>query len=139
MSHAYMSSGARPTVICGQTVSNTAAGAVVTDATRGAAVTVTNQTAGGVVLRLSDSCTYGATITITPSAAMRIIAEAHARDDRLAAAVLRPIAATADVVVAHPDGTSTMVHSPDAVTQARVDLAQLTAVCDFRSSAGPHL
>jgi hypothetical protein len=111
MSHAYMSSGAPPTVICGQTISNFAAGAVVTDATRGPAVTVTNKTAGDVVvLRLSDSCAYGATMTITPSAAMRITAEAHARDDRLAAAALRPIAAIADVVVAHPDGTSTIVH-----------------------------
>ena len=111
MSHSsWISSGAPPTVICGQTISNTAAGAVVTDATRGSAVTVTAQTAGGVVLRLSDSCAYGATITVTPSAAMRITAEARARDDRLAAAVLRPIAAIADVVVAHPDGTSTIVH-----------------------------
>jgi hypothetical protein len=106
-----ISSGALPTVICGHTISNVAAGAVVTDATRGPAVTVTGRTAGGVVvLRLSDSCAYGATMTITHSAAMRITAEAHARDDRLAGAVLSPIAAIADVAVAHPDGTSTIVH-----------------------------
>ena len=104
------SSGAPPTVVCGQTISDSAAGATVTDATRSGAVTVADETVGGVVLRVSNSCKTGATVRIIPSNAMRVSTEAHAKDGQLAAMVLVPQAKTADIQISRPDGTATTVH-----------------------------
>jgi hypothetical protein len=104
------SSGAPPTVVCGQTIAGGAAGSGVTDATQQGAMTVSGLTVAGVVLRVSRSCTTGATVHITPANAMRVDAEAHAKDGGLAALVLVPRAKTADVQISRPDGTATTVH-----------------------------
>jgi hypothetical protein len=104
------SSGAPPTVVCGQTISHSAAGAGVTDATRSGTITVNDETVGGVVLQVSKSCSTGATVHISPGNAMRVGAEAHAEDGGLAAMVLVPRSKIADVQISRPDGTSTIVH-----------------------------
>jgi hypothetical protein len=103
------SSGAPPTVVCGQTIAGGAAGSGVTDATRQGAITVTGLTVAGVVLQVSNSCSTGATVHITPANAMRVGAEARAKDGKLAAMVLVPQAKTADVAITRADGTSTTV------------------------------
>jgi hypothetical protein len=104
------SSGAPPTVVCGQTIAGGAAGSVVTDATQQGAITVTGLTVAGVVLQVSKSCSTGATVHISPGNAMRIDAEAHAKDGGLAAMVLVPRSKTADIQISRPDGTATTVH-----------------------------
>jgi hypothetical protein len=103
------SSAAPPTVVCKQTISDSAAGAVVTDATRPGTVTVTDWTVGGVILRVSKGCRAGATVRILPASAMRVGAEAHAKDGGLAAIVLAPRNRTADIQISRPDGTATTV------------------------------
>lgn len=103
-------SGAPPTVICGHTISTSAAGPVVTDATQPGQITVTNETVGGIFLLLTRSCTAGAVVSTTPPTAMQTAAAAPARDGRAAAVVLRPVSTSADVVIRRDDGTVTIVH-----------------------------
>lgn len=104
-------SAAPPTVVCDQTISNSAAGAVITDATRAGAITVDSVTADGVVvLRVGNDCRTGATVQITPQAAMRVEHQARTKDGRLAAIALQPRTVTADVVAKRPDGSTTTIH-----------------------------
>ena len=93
------SNGAPPTVVCGQTIAGGAAGSVVTDATQRGTVTVTELTPAGVILQVSKGCSTGATVSITPTSAVRIGPEAHAKDDGLAAIVLVPRVKDADVQI----------------------------------------
>lgn len=102
------SSGAPPLVVCGATLWSGAAGAVMTDAT-GAHTNVTEQTAGGVVLRLAAGCQQGVEYSIEPTVAAAVVKVADAHDGKPAAVVLSPRAASFDVHVTHPDGSAGLV------------------------------
>lgn len=102
-------SAAPPTIVCGQTMANAAAGSGVTDATQPGTVTVNGTSPAGLILRLSKDCSSGATVRITPPNAVRIATEAHAKGGGLTAITLEPKTKTADVVVSRPDGSSTTV------------------------------
>lgn len=105
------SSGAPATVVCGQALSHSAAGAVLTDASQQGSYEVTDQTAGGaILLRLSTSCSKGASMQIAPPNALQVVAEAKSKDGRLAAVALLPKVTVADLSIVHFDGTSTTVH-----------------------------
>ena len=101
---------APPAIVCGQTLSNSPAGAVVTDASS-SDVTVTGQTSGGVVLLLSKDCSQGARIQIQPGHAAAATTEIRTKDGNLAAVALTPATPTtnADVVVRHANGRQTIV------------------------------
>ncbi len=71
---------------------------------------MTNQTVGGVVLKVSPGCDKGASVQVIPSSAMQVTVEARTKDGRVAALVLDPLVAVADVTVVHADGTTTTVH-----------------------------
>jgi hypothetical protein len=90
-----VSSAAPPTVVCGTTLSRSAAGAVVEDATRDHAV-ITEPTVGGLLyIRVSDDCAHGARVTWTPATAATLVKQARAKDGLPAAVVLRPATPTA--------------------------------------------
>ncbi len=103
------SSAAPPTVICGQTLIDSAAGAVVTDATTPGTVNVVYETVGGVVLKLSKSCSRGAQIVVTPPAAAHVVKKATTKDGALAAVVVSPVQRSFDVRVSRAGSDPTVV------------------------------
>jgi hypothetical protein len=109
---ATVSSAAPPTVVCGTTLSRSAAGPVVVDATRDHAV-VTELTVGEVLyVRVSDDCAHGARVTWDPRKAATLVKEARAKDGLPAAVVLRPATPTAAFTLsAERDGT-VVAHLP---------------------------
>jgi hypothetical protein len=102
---------APPTVVCGQTLSTAASGAVVEDVTRpGAVITVSGTSSGGVVLRLARGCSRGVALQIHPTGTMRIRAAAYSHDHKLVAVALTPHARNADVRIVRPDASDTRVN-----------------------------
>ena len=99
------SSAAPPTVICGQTLIDSAAGAVVTDATTPGTVNVVYETVGGVVLKLSR----GAQIVVAPPAAAHVVKKATTKDGALAAVVVSPVQRSFDVRVSRAGSDPTVV------------------------------
>lgn len=84
-----VTTAAPPLVVCGTTLSRSAAGAVLLDVARGGRVGT--RTIGGLLfLKVSDDCDRGATIRWTPAAAATRLAEARSADGLPAAVVLRP-------------------------------------------------
>lgn len=108
------SSAAPPLVICGTTMSSTAAGAVLYDATtdpplivarsagdvlRSAGdVLVSASSLGVVFLRLANGCSRGVTLSIEPASAATIAREARA-DDGLTVAVALDVVSPVDIQV----------------------------------------
>jgi hypothetical protein len=85
----YMS-GAPPTVVCGTVLNDSAAGAVMYDATR-RLPTITQETVGNLLFfRVASGCGTGVTVRWTPAAAARLVKAAYARDGQMAAVVLAP-------------------------------------------------
>jgi hypothetical protein len=85
-----VTTAAPPTVVCGTVLSRSAAGAVVSDATR-RRPTVTGTTAGGLLIfRVARGCDTGAQVRWIPSSAARLVKAAYARDGRMVAVVLQP-------------------------------------------------
>lgn len=79
-----------PSRICGQTVWNAAAGAIVQDVADGG--TVRSESAGGpLFLRVSGGCDTGVTVACRPPGAAEVVTEAKTRDGRTAGLVLRPL------------------------------------------------
>lgn len=107
-----VTTAAPPLAVCGQTISNLPAGAILQDVSRGG--TVLHGSAGGYIyLRVSESCDNGATVRWEPMTAAQKITVAKASDGRLAAVVLRPLRRTFTV----------LLHSRDAgPVRVRVDL-----------------
>jgi hypothetical protein len=104
------SSAAPPTVICGQTLIDSAAGAVLTDATTPGSVDVTDETVGGVVLKLSKSCTQGAQIVLAPPDAARVLKKATTKDGAIAGVVVSPVQRSFDITVSRAGSQPTVVH-----------------------------
>jgi hypothetical protein len=107
-----LSSGAPPTVVCGTTLNDSAAGAVVIDAVHDH-TTITGPSVGGLVfVRVSDDCSHGARVTWAPAQAASLVKQARTRDGLDAAVVLRPATLTATFTVsARRDGT-VVAHIP---------------------------
>jgi hypothetical protein len=104
------SSAAPPWVVCDTTLSNSAAGAVVTDATMPArTVRVSYETVGGIALLTSRDCDHGATLSIAPSEAALVTKSAPTNDGKIAGATINPRRAQFMITVRHPDGTATVV------------------------------
>ena len=83
-------SGAPPTVICGTELNDSAAGAVVLDATR-RLPTVRNETInGGLIFLVARGCNQGTQVTWVPRSAAHLVKAAYAKDGQMAAVVLRP-------------------------------------------------
>jgi hypothetical protein len=104
------SSGAPPLVVCGTTLSRSAAGAVMQDASSGP-LTINHVTAGGdIYLKLSPHCDAGARVTILPSTAASVVREARTTDAGVAAIVLHPRVTLFNVQVDQPSGTAQRVN-----------------------------
>lgn len=83
------SSGAPPLVVCGTTLSRSAAGPVLDDVASGGRVESLS-VGGWMFLKVSRDCDHGATVTWSPNAAANLLGTARASDGRAAAVVLRP-------------------------------------------------
>ena len=85
-----LAAAAPPTVVCGTVLSDSAAGAVVFDATRRLPV-MKYLTVGDVLMfRVSRGCDEGAHVSWVPSSAAHLVRAARARDGLTAAVVLKP-------------------------------------------------
>ena len=85
-----VSSAAPPTVVCGTTLSNSAAGAVVDNATR-PWPTVSFPTVGNVLyIRVARGCAHGSHVSWTPSSAAHLVRAARAADGLPVVVVLKP-------------------------------------------------
>jgi hypothetical protein len=89
-------------VVCDTTLSSSAAGAVMTEATGAEAKVI-------VVLQLWPGCQHGADYSIEPTAAASVAKVAVAQDHKAAAVVLSPKTASFNVHVIHPDGSPGLV------------------------------
>jgi hypothetical protein len=104
------SSAAPPWVVCDTTLADSAAGAVVTDATMPArTLRVSYETVGGIALLTSRDCDHGATLSIAPSEAALVTKSAPTNDGKIAGATISPRRAQFMITVRHPDGTTTVV------------------------------
>lgn len=103
-----LSTAAPPTVVCGTTIWDAPAGAVVLDVSDGG--TVTNLSVGGYLfLRVNRGCQAGASVTIVPAAAGKIMKTARARDGRAAAVVIMPERPSFDIRLKHADDATELV------------------------------
>jgi hypothetical protein len=101
-------SAAPPTVVCGTTLSKSAAGPFLQDVSRGGRVKFA--TIGGeLFLQVSDDCDHGAIVTWRPHAAATELLNARAADGRKAAVVLRPNIKMFTITVSKPDGPTLQV------------------------------
>ncbi|ACU73540.1 hypothetical protein Caci_4679 [Catenulispora acidiphila DSM 44928] len=77
-------------MICGKTLSNSAAGATIENATA-QDVTVTSVTVGNLIfLHVASGCRTGADVAVQPSGAATVVDDARASDGRDVAVVLQP-------------------------------------------------
>ena len=85
-----VTTAAPPAKVCGTVLSDSAAGAVVFDATR-RLPTIKYPTVGDVLMfRVVRGCDEGAHVNWVPSAAAHLVEAAYARDGLTAAVVLKP-------------------------------------------------
>ena len=104
-----VSSAAPPTVVCGTTLSHSAAGPVMEDASSGP-ITINSVTVGGdIYLKLTSDCETGAEVAILPASGAAIVKQARTRDGALAAIVLHPVAKRFSVQVKRANGTIDLV------------------------------
>lgn len=82
------SSAAPPLIICGTTLSRSASGPVLRDATRGPA-RITNYGAR-LFIRVSADCAHGTSVTWHPQSAATLVGRANARDGLPVVVVLQP-------------------------------------------------
>jgi hypothetical protein len=97
-------SAAPPTVVCGTTLSTSAAGPVVDDLRRRDRVQIAAPSVGGLIFLRLTGCDHGADVTIIPSTAVVIAKTAPATDGKPAAVVLRPVQAVPTIVEARQHG-----------------------------------
>jgi hypothetical protein len=89
-SNPRVTTAAPPTVICGTMLNDSAAGAIVYDATH-QLPTVKHLTVGGLLFfRVARGCDEGTHVTWMPSSAAHLVKTASARDGQTAAVVLKP-------------------------------------------------
>jgi hypothetical protein len=112
-----VSNAAPPTVICGTTLSSSAAGPVVYDLRGGDQTEIRMTTVGGVIFLRLTGCGRGADVTIVPPTAAEIVDVASARDGKPAAIVLRPVQLVPTTVEARQQGHT--------IGSARIVLDQL--------------
>jgi hypothetical protein len=122
LSQPQVTTAAPPTVVCGTVLNNSAAGAIVFDATR-RLPTIIGTTVGGLLLfRVARGCDKGAHVTWTPSSAAHLVKAAYARNGQPAAVVLKPsgpraafrlIATQSNKIVAA--ATVKLAWAPDAI------------------------
>jgi hypothetical protein len=89
------SSAAPPTVVCGTTLDDSPAGAVILDATHDHGPVRFPTTQGLLYFKVSDLCSRGTRVAWTPSRAATLVKEAQTTDGLDAAVVLRPRSRTA--------------------------------------------
>jgi hypothetical protein len=83
-------SGAPPTVVCGTELNDSAAGAVVLDATRPLPTVKYLTVGGGLIFLVARGCSQGTRVTWVPRSAAHLVKAAYAKDGHLAAVVLQP-------------------------------------------------
>jgi hypothetical protein len=105
------SSTAPAVVMCGHTLVKRGVGSgdSVNDATRRATVRIDGTSRSGIVLLLTNDCSHGATLQISPDGSLSVAAKVSARDGKLAGVVLTPHTRDGDVLVTHADGKVTRV------------------------------
>jgi hypothetical protein len=115
------SSGAPPLVVCGTTLSRSAAGPILDDVSSGGRVK--EQTIGGwLFLKVSSDCDHGATVSWSPNGAAKLLATAPANDGRAAAVVLRPNETRFTITLQEGKRkTEVMVNLPPRPTPTSVD------------------
>lgn len=79
------SSAAPPLEVCGQAISDTPAGAVLTDASVETHVAGVPTAESAVFITLTPNCLHGAAIAFDPPTSAVVISSAKARDGKLAA------------------------------------------------------
>ena len=98
-----------PLVVCGTTLSNLPAGAYLLDLNLAADRAAPGLSAGGLFyVRVADGCDHGATLTITPAAAARVVKTARAGDGEIVAASVQPLASSFVIGWAGPNGSGTV-------------------------------
>ncbi|MEW1953230.1 hypothetical protein [Terrabacter sp. NPDC080008] len=80
-----ISSAAPPLEVCGQVISDTPAGAVLTDASVETHVAGVPTAGSAVFIKLTPNCLHGATITFDPPTGAVVFSSAKAQDGKLAA------------------------------------------------------
>jgi hypothetical protein len=83
-------SGAPPTVVCGTELSDSAAGAVVLDATHRLPTVRYTTVGGGLIFLVARGCSQGSRVTWVPESAAHLVKAAYAKDGQMAAVVLQP-------------------------------------------------
>jgi hypothetical protein len=87
-----ITTAAPPTKVCGTVLSNSAVGAVMSDATRRLPA-INGTTVGGLLIfRVARGCDQGVHVRWIPSSAARLVKAACVKDGRMAAVVLKPAA-----------------------------------------------
>jgi hypothetical protein len=98
-----MTTAAPPTVVCGTTLSRSAAGPVLSDVSHGGRVKFV--TIGGeLFLKVSDDCDRGVTVTWSPRTAATELLVARTSDGRRAAVVLQPNVNLFEITLSRPGG-----------------------------------
>jgi hypothetical protein len=100
---------APPTVICGQVVSESAAGAYVQDVSSGSATVDSVSVGDDIFLKLAPDCGHGATVTVVPARAASVVKQVKADDGKLAAIVLQPTMPEFEIRVGRPGGATDSV------------------------------
>jgi hypothetical protein len=104
-----------PTVVCGTTLSDSAAGPVLIDAVHHHTA-ITEPSVGGLIfVQVSDDCAHGARVTWAPAQAASLVKRAPARDGLDAAVVLRPAVLTATFTVSARRNGTVVAHVPIAL------------------------
>lgn len=110
-------SAAPPLVVCGTVVTRSYAGPVVYDISRRQYPPVTELAVGGYVyIRVSDSCTEGADVEISPPSAFTISQGVKATDGRYELVRMSPSS--------HPDGVVTASVAGRVVGTLKLDIAK---------------
>ena len=99
------SSSGGPLIVCGTTLSVTAAAPVLYGATGSGTLTVRGTSSNHIFVQTSKTCETGASLAIVPSAGATPIKVVHATDGHVAAVVLTPLQADFQIIVSHPDGS----------------------------------
>jgi hypothetical protein len=77
-------------VVCGTELSDSAAGAIVLDATRPLPVIKYLTIGGGLIFLVARGCNQGTRVTWVPRSAAHLVKAAYAKDGQMAAVVLQP-------------------------------------------------
>lgn len=103
-----VTSAAPPLVVCGVTLSDSPAGALIYEITNkdfNGKIAVNGATVGGVVyVRVADGCVHGSEVTLTPPDGFETVRQVLATDHLPVAVVLRPVLPIPTLLVARQHG-----------------------------------